>query len=64
MKKELKDLQICENCGRNVFIGSGLFVNRVPDFDDYETRIEKGCPFPRGCFICRECEERKYKEEK
>lgn len=53
-----KSIEICQNCGKSVVRGSGLFVNRVVDFDDYECRIEKGCPFPEGDFICQECEEK------
>lgn len=51
-------IEICQNCGKSVARGSGLFVNRIVDFDDYKCRMEKGCPFPEGDFICQECEEK------
>ncbi len=48
--------EICNECGRDVSWGSGLFVNRVLDLDDYETRVEMNKPSPEGDYICRECE--------
>jgi len=49
--------EICNECGRSVRWGSGLFVNRVIDFNDTKARIDMGKPFPDGDFICSECEE-------
>ena len=49
--------EICNECGQSVKIGSGLFVNRIPDLNDKETRIEMGKPFPEGDFICVVCDE-------
>lgn len=49
--------EICCECGKSVTLGSGLFVNRVMVFDDYETKVERGCPYPEGGFICPECED-------
>ena len=51
------DNETCNECGRSVKFGSGLFVNRVIDLSDEETRIEMGKPFPKGDFVCSECEE-------
>ena len=51
-------IEICNECGRSVKMGSGLFVNRVIDLDEFEDRIEMGKPFPKGEYICRECEEK------
>jgi hypothetical protein len=48
--------EICNECGKSVAWGSGNFVNRVIDLNDLETRIEMGKPFPRGNFICAECD--------
>jgi len=48
--------EICNECGRSVKFGSGLFVNRVVSLNDVETRIEMDKPFPEGDFICPECE--------
>ena len=48
--------EICCECGKSVALGSGLFVNRIMVFDDYETKVERGCPYPEGRFICPECE--------
>ena len=50
--------EICNECGQNVKIGSGLFVNRIPDLNDKETRIEMGKPFPEGDFICIVCDDK------
>ena len=49
--------EICNECGTSVKWGSGLFVNRVVDFNNTKYRIEMGKPFPEGDFICIECEE-------
>jgi ribosomal protein L40E len=51
--------EICNECGASVAPGSGHFVSRVPDFNDEETRIEMGKPFPKGDYICRKCEEQR-----
>lgn len=48
----------CNECGRLVSPGSGLFVNRVPDLNTVTTRIEMGKPFPEGDFVCAECDSR------
>jgi hypothetical protein len=48
--------ECCCECGRLVSLGSGLFVNRVMVFDDYQTKVESGCLYPEGEFICPECE--------
>ena len=49
-------IEICNECGRSVRWGSGLFVNRIPDFDDYKTRKEMNKPYPKGGYICPECD--------
>ena len=49
--------ETCNECGESVKAGSGLFVNRIQDFNDLETRKEMGKPFPEGEYICVECEE-------
>lgn len=48
--------EICNHCGRAVVHDSGLFINRIPDFNDLETRIANGLEFPEGDFVCRECD--------
>ena len=48
--------EICCECGKSVASSSGSFINRVIVFDDYETKVERGCPYPEGGFICSECE--------
>jgi len=57
MNSEIEEIeiQICNHCGRDVSLGSGLFVNRVPDFNDIQTRIENNLKFPLGDFVCWEC---------
>jgi len=54
--------EICCECGRSVKWGSGLFVNRVPECNDPETRRKLGRPFPEGDYICRECDARLHDE--
>lgn len=49
--------EICNECGKIVSAGTGLHINRVPDFNDLEERIEMNKPFPEGDFICVECDE-------
>ena len=51
-------VQICNHCGRSVSFGSGLFVNRVPDFNDIGTRIANGLMYPIGDYVCIECDEK------
>ena len=53
--EEKKDLQICCECGDSVCWGSGKYVNRVPVFDYYETRVEQNRPYPLGTYVCDEC---------
>lgn len=50
--------EICNECGNSVKFGSGLFVNRIPDFNEYEDRVEMNKPFPEGEFMCVECDEK------
>lgn len=57
-KSELKPVEICNECGRDVSLGNGLFINRIIDFNDYRTRKKMNKPFPEGDYICRECEEK------
>jgi CxxC motif-containing protein len=47
--------EICNECSKSVKTGSGIFTNRIPDFNDYITRIEMNKPFPEGDYICTEC---------
>lgn len=54
----MRTVEICNECGRSVARGSGLFINRVLDLDDYRTRKAMNKPFPKGDYICRECEEK------
>ena len=49
-------MEICNHCGSSVSLGSGFFVNRIPDFNDIETRIENNLNFPAGDFVCWECD--------
>lgn len=59
----MKQVEICNECGRSVSWDSGLFVNRVLDMDDHKIRKENNKPFPKGDYICRECEEKLYNFE-
>ncbi|HAB54734.1 MAG: hypothetical protein A2315_04745 [Ignavibacteria bacterium RIFOXYB2_FULL_35_12] len=49
--------QFCNHCGRSVKLGSGMFVNRIPDMNDLITRISNKRKFPKGDFVCIECDE-------
>lgn len=51
-------VEICNECGRSVALGSGRFVNRIPDLNDEKTRREMGKPFPECDYICEECDRR------
>jgi len=55
--------EICNECGESVTQGSGKFVNRVPDFNTAEERVEMGKPHPKGSFMCVECDD-KMREDK
>lgn len=48
--------QMCSECGRSVSLGSGLFVNRVHDLNSIATRKRMGRPYPKGDFICPDCD--------
>ena len=54
IKSELKS--VCNHCGHSVALGSGRFINRVPDLNDFATRIESRRPFPFGDFVCDICD--------
>jgi len=56
--KKYKNREICNECGRDVSWGSGLYINRVVDLNNYKTKKEMGKPFPEGEYICRECDEK------
>ena len=51
------EIQICNHCGRDVSFGSGLFVNRIPDFNNIQTRLENNLKFPLGDFVCWVCDQ-------
>jgi hypothetical protein len=52
----------CNECGKSVKIGSGRFVNRIPDLNDVETKKAMGKPFPEGEYICDGCDKIRDKE--
>ena len=56
--KSIMIIEICNECGRSVKIGSGLLINRVIDLDEIEVRKENNKPFPKGDFMCHECDEK------
>ena len=58
MKRRTQKIEICNECGGSVNWNSGLFINRILDLDGYKTRKEMNKPFPKGNYICRECEEK------
>ncbi len=60
-EKENSNLEICNECGTSVALGTGLYVDRVVDLNDEETRMEMGKPFLMGNYICAICDDRIYK---
>lgn len=48
--------EICNECGQSVKLGSGRFVNRMPDLNSTKERKQMGKPFPKGNFTCPDCE--------
>lgn len=56
-------IEICNECGRSVKEGSGLFVNRISDLNDLETRIEMEKSYPEGDFICVLCDDKFLKKQ-
>ena len=55
-------MEICVECGRSVARGSGRFVNRIPVFDNYHERERAGRPYPKGEYICAECDEKRRRD--
>lgn len=53
---ELVKIEICNECGKSVAFGSGLFVNRVTDLNEVADRVEMQKPYPESDFICEECD--------
>lgn len=51
-----QSIEICNECGKSVKFGAGLFVNRVPDLNDEDYRKEMGKPFYKGDYICINCD--------
>jgi hypothetical protein len=48
-KNQLKsNIEICNECGREVSFGSGLFINKIVDLDDYKTRKMMNKLFSKG----------------
>lgn len=54
-------MEICQQCGKSVSIGSGKFVNRIPDLDTLEERKERNVPHPEGDYICEVCGDWRFK---
>ena len=48
--------EICCVCGRDVSRRSSLFANRVPELNDYQTRVEMSRQYPRGKWVCIICD--------
>jgi len=57
MRIDKNSREICNRCGLSVAFGSGKFINRVPDLNDLNTKIFYKRQFPRGEYICVECDE-------
>lgn len=55
-------VEICNHCGRDVSFCSGLFINRVPDLNDIQTRVINNLNYPEGDFVCRECDSKSSDE--
>ncbi len=50
-------IEICNHCGREVHWGSSWYINRVPDLNDIQTRIDNNLAFPLGDYVCSECDQ-------
>ena len=48
--------EICCVCGRDVKRGGGLFADRVPEFNDYQTKVDMNRKFPHGEWVCVICD--------
>jgi len=48
--------EIYNECGRSVAPGSGWFVNRVTDCDSYLEKVDNGKAYPKGEYLCTECD--------
>lgn len=48
--------EICCICGHGVSHLTSLFVNRVPECNDYDTKVEMGRKFPEGEWVCIVCD--------
>ena len=62
--QELKLVEVCNHCGNSVALGFGRFVNRVPDFNDIETRVFYERQDPTGDFVCERCDNNSITENK
>ena len=49
-------MEICNECGESVKMGSGKRINRIPDCNTEEQRNEMGKPYPEGDFMCADCD--------
>ena len=54
----------CCECGKSVAWGSGLYVDRIPECNSPQERLDMGRPYPLGDFICINCDEREEAEER
>ena len=56
-QKKTHDTERCNHCGKSVGIGSGRFINRIPDFNDIPTRRLFNRKYIWGNFVCAECDD-------
>jgi hypothetical protein len=55
MKK--KTIEICIRCGQSVARGTECFEDRMFDPNTFEVRIDHGCLYPHGDYVCIECQQ-------
>lgn len=48
--------EFCNRCGESVAPGCGKFVNRVPDLNSIQARVDSHRPYPAGAYVCAECD--------
>ncbi len=53
---EREPIQMCAHCGSSVGWGSGKYINRIPEFNDLDTRRSNGLAYPHGDYVCEECD--------
>ena len=57
MRKQKTPLEICIRCGQSVARGTDCFEDRMLDPNTFEVRVDHGCLYPHGDYVCIECQQ-------